>query len=821
MDAGPVQPAKASQRKGERRCKERQYSLTATKGQTLMLLALNRIAAADPNLISLSSLIARGRHAEAESLAQKQARRLPLAQRSCLLTLRSEIALGLGRFASALEWACDALKIAEVGGDIAREVERLRVRALLGLGRLREAEARIEARLHARETEAAELSYVRAHIALRRGLLVEAKRQAGLAIGVAIKARQRPALVEALLLKARIEREQGNPALAKHDLDRAHRLSNGLRNPSHLAEVLADRADLLAHSGEWRAAATDASQSGRLFARVFSPHEHLTAGRRTGLVDLAQGDPGSALRPIQRAADISGRGFGTPEGRAEIDLLLADAQLAEQDSEGALERATSALSLFQASGDPGGRVRAHVRRSLAALSAANPALALREARRAVSIQGAGPVATGLADLALGRVLLRQDPCRAVEPFERALRNPSLYPPLHAVAHLGVAIGSGAGAQSDSVRRHLDTIEAFGDRRILCIVRSDLRELLGIHHAEPSTLVAVVPAPEEGNPFEETSEFLPGLVGSSDAVKRLASLVTRAAPSDLPISIYGETGTGKEKIARAIHDLSPRAGRKFVAINAAVLSDELFESEIFGHVRGSFTGAQSDRPGLIEEAKGGTLFIDEVAELSPRSQARLLRVLQDGAYRRVGENHERRADVRLVVAANQRLQDLVAAGRFRLDLMYRLQGLDLTVPALRERGRDVLRLARHFARGFSGGARRLSACSEQELVAYDWPGNVRELEQEMRRAVILADTEVVDWHAPDRTPAPKGSKATNASAAHADAGPSPEPSLKEAVAGFERTLLMTALESGSERAAVARSLGISRQALHQKMARHGL
>ncbi len=797
------------------------FSITPPQRKVLLSMSLshNPMIAADPVLASLAALIARGRHAEAETLAHAQKRRLLSGARRVFLALRAEIALGLGRFAASLEWACEALKTSDVADDLSRGLEAARIRALLGLARLREAEARVDAFAQTPRSHRDELSLFRAQLALRRGLLADAKREVGFAVEAAVTARRRPALVEALQLKARVERESGDRTAAKRDLDRAERLSNGLRNTGILAEVLSERADLLAHSGDWVAARADASQSCRLFARASSPHEHLTAGPRSGLLDLARGDLRAALALIERAADMARRGFGTPGCRAEIDLLLADARLAANDPEGALDRATAALWVFRDSNDSAGRARAHVQRSLAALSTSNPGLALREAKLAAAIPGSGGVARGLADLALGRVLFRQDRGRAAEPFSRALQNHSLYPPLRTVAHLGLALARGAEAGGDCVRQQVQAIEAFGDRRVLSIVQSDLHELFGLEARSSAPPVEVVTAGTEVE-RDDAAEFLPGLIGSSGVVLGLAEVIRRAARRDMAISIYGETGTGKDRIARAIHELSARSARKFVPINAAALSDELFESEVFGHLRGSFTGAHADRPGLVEDAKGGTLFIDEVADLSSRSQARLLRFLNDGTYRRVGENHERRADVRIVVAANQRLEDLVHAGRFRLDLMYRLQGLSVTVPPLRERGRDVLRLGRHFVTAASDGAAFLSPRSEAEVRAYGWPGNVRELEHEMRRAVVLGESNVVEWRRPEATPSRALTSAPgqpSLSVPEEIPGPS---SLKNALREIERGFLKSALgQSGPSQ--VARSLGISRQALHQKITRFGL
>lgn len=780
-----------------------------------MFLSLQSKVHDETFLQSLRSLVARGRHAEADRMARK-VRRLSAEERRPFLALRAEIALGLGRFASALGWAAEALKGVDLPAGLTRALEGARIRALLGLGRFREARSAIESRYAPVDQGGVDLLLFRAEVALHAGRLVEALRDTEQACALATTLRLRDPLVKASMLRARVSRERGDAVSAHQSLDRATRLCSGLRDASALGLVLSDRADLLVHSGRWAEASRDAVQSARLFARTSSPHEHLSAGRRTGLLGLAQGDPHAALPAIERAADVARRGYGATDCRAEIDLLLADAQLADRDPEGALERATAALNLFRGAQDPGGLARAHVRRSLAALSAGNLSLSWREARIASAMEDAGPVAEGLADLALGRVLLRKDRPRAAVPFERAAENGSLYPPLRSVAKLALALARGADAQADLVQTNLAHIEAFGDRRILAIVRSDLRDLCGLEPGARSdagiSLASPVEEPMASAATAEPAEFLPGLVGESPAVRELGARVRKAAGSDLPVSIYGETGTGKENVARAIHELSPRAGRRFVAINAASASDELFESQLFGHVRGSFTGAQTDRPGLVEEARGGTLFIDEVADLSPLAQIRLLRFIQQGTYRRVGENQERRADVRIVVAANQPLEELVASGRFREDLFYRLRGLALTVPPLRARGRDMVRLARLFVNRAAQGAKRLTPQSEAEIMACAWPGNVRELEQEMARAVVFAESNLIEW---------RRTEPTSASPASVEGESASPASLRAALGSYERSFLKSVLLKCAERVEAARLLGISRQALHQKIVRYGL
>jgi len=305
--------------------------------------------------------------------------------------------------------------------------------------------------------------------------------------------------------------------------------------------------------------------------------------------------------------------------------------------------------------------------------------------------------------------------------------------------------------------------------------------------------------------------LAGLVGCCPAIESLRSEIRKIGPSDSRVHVFGETGTGKERVARALHELSPRASRSFVPLNAAGIGDELLPSELFGCAKGAYTGAAVARDGYIAAAEGGTLFIDEVAELTPLAQARLLRFLQEGEYQRLGETVVRRANVRVVSATNVDLPQRVAEGRFRQDRWFRLKVHCLVVPPLRERGSDVLLLARHFlaaeARTAGVETPRLSSEAEEALLAYAWRGNVRELEHEMQRLVVLAPgTEV------------------SREDLSADIGKAPRPggTLKAALQRAESEILVSMLEKHQGRQArAAAELGITRQALWAKLRRLGV
>ena len=233
----------------------------------------------------------------------------------------------------------------------------------------------------------------------------------------------------------------------------------------------------------------------------------------------------------------------------------------------------------------------------------------------------------------------------------------------------------------------------------------------------------------------------GIIGAAPVMQELYVLLDRAAPSDATVLIQGENGTGKELVARAIHEGSDRRDRRFVVTNCSAFNDNLLDSELFGHKRGAFTGAVADKPGLFELADSGTFFLDEIGDMSPALQVKVLRVLQEGTFNRVGDTEMRQVDVRIIAATNRDLQAMVAAGQFREDLFYRIHVITVTLPPLRERKEDIPLLIEHFlARHRRQKTKRLMPDCAARMLAYPWPGNVRELENEIERLVVLAGDE---------------------------------------------------------------------------------
>ncbi len=239
----------------------------------------------------------------------------------------------------------------------------------------------------------------------------------------------------------------------------------------------------------------------------------------------------------------------------------------------------------------------------------------------------------------------------------------------------------------------------------------------------------------------------GIIGSSEAIANINRLVEKVAPVDANVLILGESGTGKELVARAIHNLSGRGERPFVAINCAAIPDNLLESELFGYEKGAFTGAVRQTPGKIERADGGTLFLDEIGDLPLPLQAKLLRFIQERKIERIGGRQEIEVDIRIVSATHRNLRELIKTGEFREDLYYRLSEVVIDIPPLRERGGDVILLAKYFlqkyARDYKKKVSGFTPAAIQSIEAYPWPGNVRELENRIKRAVIMADGGVID------------------------------------------------------------------------------
>ena len=305
-----------------------------------------------------------------------------------------------------------------------------------------------------------------------------------------------------------------------------------------------------------------------------------------------------------------------------------------------------------------------------------------------------------------------------------------------------------------------------------------------------------------------------MIGQSRKMVEVFKIIGKVASNRTSVLIQGESGTGKELIARAIHDNSPRAARPFVAVNCSAIPDTLLESELFGHTKGSFTGAHSFRRGLVEESSGGTFFLDEVGDLSPAGQAKLLRVLQEREIRRVGSNESIAVDFRVIAASQRDLHKLVAAGRFREDLLYRLNTVTIALPALRERPEDIPFLAEFFLSRYGGekamAVTSLSPAAMRALERFSWPGNVRQLEHVIERAVALASHAILSLDDLPPEIRTSGIGRTN-----------PDIVLPGTLKALQRERVFSVLEStGGNKEQAARLLGISRRTLYRLLDRYG-
>ncbi|PYP71165.1 MAG: sigma-54-dependent Fis family transcriptional regulator [Gemmatimonadetes bacterium] len=309
------------------------------------------------------------------------------------------------------------------------------------------------------------------------------------------------------------------------------------------------------------------------------------------------------------------------------------------------------------------------------------------------------------------------------------------------------------------------------------------------------------------------EGLPQLIAESPAMQPVLRLMERVGPSDANVLVLGEHGTGKEVVARWLHAASARAERPMIAVNLGGIPDGLFESELFGHVKGAFTDAKADRVGRFELADGGTLFLDEIANLPLPQQAKLLRVLESGEFERVGASRSRRVEVRVISATNADIHAEVAGGRFRQDLLFRLNTVEMRLPPLRERREDIPPLAAHFLLRYSGRYRKSAAAfapdAMEALLRHPWPGNVRELDHTIERSVLLAEGDQIRGR--DLGLAAGGGGGDGAATLE-------RMSLEE----VERVLIQKALaRAGGNVSEAAKALGLSRSALYRRLQRHGL
>ncbi|MCC8686792.1 sigma-54 dependent transcriptional regulator [Xanthomonas campestris pv. raphani] len=358
-----------------------------------------------------------------------------------------------------------------------------------------------------------------------------------------------------------------------------------------------------------------------------------------------------------------------------------------------------------------------------------------------------------------------------------------------------------------------TLGAF-DHLVKPVGRAEIVEVVqrALHSADD--------APEPGAASAAPAEDADALIGHSPAMRTVHKRIGLAAGADLPVLITGETGTGKELAARALHRASARAQRAFVAVNCAAIPLELMESELFGHRKGAFSGATSDRIGLIRQADGGTLFLDEIGDMPLPMQGKLLRFLQEGEVTPLGGNGAQKVDVRVLAATHRDLAAWASTGQFRSDLRYRLNVVPIELPPLRERGDDILLLATHFLQSAGGAARALSPDAQRRVLDYLWPGNVRELRNVMQRCALLVRGHTIaagdldealgeplpgDLQPPQPADAPTGTQ-----------------SLPEAVAQLEKRMIQAALtQAQGNRAEAARQLGIHRQLLYRKLDDYGL
>ncbi len=667
----------------------------------------------------------------------------------------------------------------------------------------------------------------------------------------------------------------GRPRAARGALRDAAALFRHGGDPGGAAEALNALGVVEKTAVSLSAAAARFEEALRLHAAHGQPGRRAAALLNLGLVRLKEGDVAAALDALREAHRLAvARDAVQTATRAA--LALARARLQAGDAAGAADGARAALATARARGwareeglaletlgdaalvagrpdeaerawdealavaraiAPGGDLEAEVRRRQAELRLARgdtvgAVAALRHAVRVASAcgerfeEGVALRALAMAHLVLGqwsaadrtvRAALQtlRDLGAALEVARCLLAAATIRHAWHAALRDRAPEAPAPSGPGDRTHRDaawcyaLEAMHAFealgrSDERARCETLMEALRVAGD---------GAVPPPPPRAPLGRPRAGEPPFVARAPAMRRVLALTEVAAASDEPVLVTGETGTGKEVVARLVHARGRRARGPFVPVNCAAIPESLFEREFFGHARGAYTGADRDKPGLCEAADGGTLFLDEIGDLPPPMQAKLLRLLQEGTFRRLGETHERRADLRVVAATNADLAALIAQRRFRQDLYYRLQTLELPLPPLRERREDLDDLLALFA---GRDPRELfDAEVMRALKAYRWPGNVRELEAMTRRLALLAS---------------HGGRVTRAAlppalaAALADRRPraSSDLNLTRHLEEAEKRRIAEALAlTGGNRTEAARALGVSRNSLYRKMERLGL
>ncbi|MDB4973793.1 MAG: Nif-specific regulatory protein [Myxococcaceae bacterium] len=379
-----------------------------------------------------------------------------------------------------------------------------------------------------------------------------------------------------------------------------------------------------------------------------------------------------------------------------------------------------------------------------------------------------------------------------------------------IAHRGEVIGTLSVDRVYGAEGHLDD-----DLRILQIIAMMIGQAVRQRRDQVEELDSLKRENQRLSAQQRARSGSTSMIGTSSPMQQVIDLVSQVASSEATVLIRGESGTGKELIAQAIHADSPRKAGPFVAVNCGSIPEQLVESELFGHVRGAFTGAAMNRVGRFEAANGGTLFLDEIGELSLASQVKLLRALQARQIDRVGESRGRPIDVRVVAATNADLEQMIKDGRFREDLYYRLNVFPIYLPALRERKTDITLLADHFleryAREHNRDVKRVSTPAIDLMMAYHWPGNVRELENCIARAVLLTKDGVIrEHHLPPTLQTGQSSGTTKTGSLH------------DVMMAYEREILVEAMKNaGGNQSQAARALGTTARILGYRLRRHGL